>query len=150
MSNNSTLQTTDSDCRTKGNPPTIKMECARRWTADWRNAHPNDARAFLIPVKDLLKAMKEMDIIRKNNDGTYSIVDAVNTGIRAYMAIDDQGKQKLLIVGTFLEVDDQTHYDIVEGRKIPLSDEVTPYESGVFDFTTPCPSECDDDSPLNL
>ena len=131
--------------------PTICCKDAIKWTKKWRNTHKNDARAFLIPTADLIAAMVEMGMATENGNGTYTITPADND-IRAYLAIDpDQAEangQKLLIVGTKKEeVNGKTIYSDMIQCKEDRPSEIE--GSGIFDFTTPCPSECDPYSPLN-
>jgi len=123
--------------------------------------------AFLIPVPDLIDTLKEMGII--DSSGKVISTNEVDPRIRAYMAIDEEKAkepgfgEKLVIVGTEVRKDARgnyikneygeiIHFDIVEGERNSF-DAVTslasPTGSGAFDFTLPCPNNCDPDSPLN-
>jgi hypothetical protein len=137
----------------KKNP--IDINDAINYARNWRNAQPKNCKAFLIPAMDLIDTLEEMGVIKKQSDGNYSLNNIKNSGVRAYMGIDpsepDGGGEKLLIVGTSIDCNGK-HRDIVEREKssgcptsfvMPL-----PTGSGVFDLTTPCPSECDTLSPL--
>ncbi len=146
----------------------IKIEDAKIWTAKWQNENSNHCKAFLIPVQDLLGTLSEMGIIsidaKGNISGSYS--DNQNEMIRSYLAIKpdevkNPGKgEKLLLVGTI-----NTHkkdkngniiyQDIVEGEgygnggAAAYSNGTSLNGSGVYDFTAPCPNNCDTNSPLN-
>ena len=83
----------------------------------------NIPRAILIPIDDLLA------IIQK------------------YTTIDDEGNVKSTLKGV-------RTYFAIKATDQNLTDEVTALvvaeEGGseIYDFTTPCPSECDPESPL--
>ena len=114
---------------------TISLKTAKEWTKRWRtmessyNAH-QDCRAFNIPIKDLKEAIAE---------GAASV--------RAYIGVEKikvEGEnvfiEKLMIVGV-----DANGKDMVSSKDgLTLDD-----ESGeIFDFSTPCPTTCDQDSPI--
>ena len=118
----------------------ITLDDGITWTADWKSRHASGTRAFLIPLKDLQGAMAE--IMNQGGDPC----------ARAYLGIDDKGEEKLVIVGTkqvpkgdanaanevdYIDLTPKTRNAIVET------------EYGVWDFTRPCPTYCDDNSPLN-
>ncbi|MFD0861675.1 hypothetical protein ACFQ1M_05620 [Sungkyunkwania multivorans] len=113
------------------------------WTTNWRNGRGNrNVDAFLIPAEDLVAALIEIGVLP---NGTYATDDK---NIRAYLGVDDKNTDRLVIVGTKKDTsvtpavyrdmitDDQT------GRK---------WEGGgsLYDFTEPCPTACDVNSPLN-
>ena len=136
----------------------ISIEEAKTWTEKWQTDCPDNCKAFLIPTIDLVEALEEMGVLKKKKNGDYRLRKVNKTGVRAYMAIDENteegGGEKLLIVGTRIDCNG-VHRDIIEGEK-PSSCEdgkinaaVSNLEgSGVFDFTEPCPNNCDQDSPL--
>lgn len=67
-------------------------------------------------------------------------------GIRCYLGLrfDDELNQQvisLMMVRTELQ-DDGTYKDIIN--------ETDPTNSGIFDFTAPCPNTCSPTSPLNI
>lgn len=66
-----------------------------------------------------------------------------NACVRAYLAIDDTGEEKLVFVGT------QQDRSGVYRDMLPTGDGVGDGEEGIWDFTRPCPPNCDDDSDLN-
>ena len=117
----------------------ISLEGAKKWAKRWRkkeskyNKH-NDCRAFNIPKKDLIEVL--------NEDGVESV--------RAYLGVEklrdkDTGKkyyvEKLMFVGV-----DANGKDMISS-----SDGIT-LDNGpldIYDFSTPCPTTCDNQSPLN-
>ncbi len=127
---------------------------AKKWAYNWQSANPNKCKAFLMPAEDLIGALTEMGVI--NASGQVDATKVADAGVRAYMAIDetDTSKsngygEKLLIVGTYVDCNN-VHRDIIE-EELPSGCKTTmptPTGSGVFDFTYPCPSTCDDYSPL--
>lgn len=103
---------------------TISLPDAEAWTANWRSTYPNMVKAFRIPTDDLTGVLAE------NPDA-----------VRAYLAIDDSGERKLVIVGCERQADG-TYKDMLPNAK---------GDNGnyVFDFTSPCPTDCDPNSSLN-
>ena len=106
---------------------TIDLVHAKHYAAKWRkeegtyNAH-HRLKAFVIPKEDLLEVLAQG-------------VDAV----RAYVGVDDNDEEKLMIVGT-KQVGDE-YIDMLPE---------TGFEDGsIYDFTRPCPPSCDKNSPLN-
>lgn len=123
------------------NVNTISLDEAKKWAENWRDLESdynkyNKCIAFNIPKIDLQEVLAE--------DGVESI--------RAYIGVKEttnsKGKvtfeEKLMIVGV-----DENGKDM-----IPFSDENSlslqgAEQSGIFDFTEPCPNMCDESSPLN-
>jgi len=108
---------------------------------------------------DLIDALEEMNVLVKDHKGRYSLKNVKDAGVRAYMAIDPEekagGGEKLLIVGTRIDCNG-IHRDIIEGEKPSgckegeIEAHVAALDgSGVYDFTEPCPNNCDIKSPLN-
>jgi hypothetical protein len=108
---------------------TITLEDAKRYAAKWRgeegsyNKH-HELKAFLIPKIDLLEVLTED-------------VDAV----RAYIGVDDNNVEKLMIVGTKYDAAKDIYVDMLPGRSVGGGE--------IYDFTRPCPPSCDIYSPLN-
>ena len=140
----------------------ITVTKAVEWTTLWRVACPNNCKAFLIPIEDLMGVLEEMKVLTPvdGEKNTFKYKEGHNNDIRAYMAIDPKfgqsgasPEEKVLLVGTEKEKKDgKTIYrDIIKGKYDPcnLSDGDDGPQSGVFDFTEPCPNLCDDESPLN-
>ena len=140
----------DSALTGKKNP--IDINDAKTWTQKWQDDNKKHAKAFLIPISDLLGCMTEMGLtITKDANGNYvsSIPDA---NLRAYMGIDVNDLsngfgEKLVIVGTVKNGTIQS--DIVQGGTYPTGGGIKINGSGAYDFTTPCPNDCDPGSPLN-
>jgi hypothetical protein len=114
---------------------TITLEEAKTWAARWRreegdyNKH-HELKAFLIPKVDLLEVLEEG-------------IDAA----RAYIGIDDDGVERLMIVGTKYDEKTDTYVDMITGSTGRADSAVLP-EGDIYDFTQPCPSTCDINSPL--
>lgn len=133
---------------------TIPITAAKEWAGKWQEENPDHAKAFLIPMEDIISILKEMEVLQEvAGESTFTVNYSQNAGIRAYMAIDDNvppsvgSNEKLLMVGT--EINNQgVHCDIVEGGDYPKEATIQRVGSGVFDFTTPCPNYCDPNSPL--
>jgi len=132
---------------------TVTLNDAKEWTKLWQDNNPNHCKGFLIPAEDLTAVLKEMEILVKQPNGDY-ILDAgklPDNGVRAYTGIDttngtdkDNGYgEKLVIVGTTYSSKTGIHSDIIKNQLNPDSK-----DSGIYDFTTPCPSNCDQKSPL--
>ena len=133
--------------------PTVPLSDAKDWAAKWQSENPNKAKAFFIPMEDIVEAMKEMAVLQDDGSGGFSLSLSADQGIRAYMAIDENtpasvgSNEKLLIVGTVKDANGD-HCDIIEGGTYPTSGGITRVGSGIFDFTNPCPNYCDPNSPL--
>ena len=113
-------------------PNSISLKTAQKWAKRWSkkegdyNKH-HRLNAFLIPKEDLLEVLAEG-------------VDAV----RAYIGVDENNVEKLMIVGTKFDAATNTYVDMIN---ISV-DGVTQGEDDIYDFTRPCPTACDPDSPL--
>lgn len=92
----------------------IPLPLACSWTANFRKDCPNQTKAHFFG-KVILQAIL-------NQEGC--------VGIRAYNAIDDDGKRQLVLVGV-----DATEKDMVTGI--------------IAERSIPCPPFCDTTSPLN-
>ena len=94
----------------------ITLEEALKWIKNWRTNIPKEpAKAHLIEKQALLDVMEPSDVV----------------SVRAYMAVDDKGIQKLVIVGV-----DENGQDLVDSDHI------------IVDHTKPCPPDCGIDSQL--
>jgi hypothetical protein len=114
----------------------ITLATAKSWTANWRNAPSTSARAFLIPLQDLQGAISEI----QNQGG--------NPKARAYLGIDaSTNTEKLIIVGTSQETDKAGN--TVYRDLLPADENSTDGGNSIWDFSTPCPPDCDDQSDLN-
>ena len=92
----------------------ITKQEAIDWTGNYRSANPNAVKAHFFGKNKL------QDIL--NQEGC--------VGIRAYYAIDDDGKKQLVLVGA-----NSSEQDLVDGV--------------ILDKSIPCPTACDTSSPLN-
>lgn len=109
----------------------IPLPTAKKWANRWSkkegsyNNH-HKVKAFLIPKADLLEVLSEE-------------VDAV----RAYIGIDDNNTEKLMIVGTKLNPVTGVYEDMIT---VGVGNGSAPDD--IYDFTSPCPSVCDPKSPM--
>ena len=116
----------------------ISLTTATTWTGNWRSAPTTAARAFLIPVEDLQGVLNEIS----GQGGTPKA--------RAYLAIDDNGVEKLIFVGTSQDTSSPgatIYRDLLPG---PTENYETA-SNAIYDFTDPIPPEsnADPSSPLN-
>ncbi|PKA84438.1 hypothetical protein ATE92_2628 [Ulvibacter sp. MAR_2010_11] len=109
----------------------ITLQQAINWTTNWRSSPSTSARAFLIPIEDLEGVVAE---IKSQGAGANA---------RAYLAIDN-GVEKLIIVGTKKNASG-VYVDLLPAN----SDDVSGTGNSIWDFTEPCPPQCDPNSPLN-
>jgi len=140
-----------SEVTTKTN--TVTLNEAKEWTKLWQGNNPDHCKAFLIPAEDLTAILKEMNILKQQPNGTFILDETklTNAGIRSYLAIDtangtkkDNGYgEKLVIVGTTYDDKTKVHSDIIKNPQDPTS-----LDSGIYDFSEPCPNTCDQSSPL--
>jgi len=111
----------------------IPLNTAIAWTSQYRTTHATQTRAFLVSVQALNSLLAEM--------GNPTNPDVC---VRIYKGIDSStGEEKLMLVGTEL-LKDGTYQDLLP------SDGTTEISShSVYDFSHPCPPDCDPNSPLN-
>lgn len=100
---------------------TIDLTTAINWISAWR-ANPNSGvKAFFIPIDDFSNLMQDENCI----------------GVRAYLALGSNDSKspepKLLLV--------DVEGNLATGGTDNLN-------NGIYDFTQPCPSTCDVNSPL--
>lgn len=114
---------------------TICLQKAVDWTTLWRSqdgtfTDHNDLKAFLIPLADLQEVMKEPNV----------------ANVRAYIGIDasNDNQPHLIIVGVNEEGEDII-YDAAGEGCVDGDGEVN---TGLYDFSQPCPTTCDITSPL--
>ena len=107
---------------------TINLKTAQSYARKWRkeegtyNAH-HDLHAFFIPKDDLIQLLDEG-------------VD----GVRAYLGVDANNVEKLMIVGTRYNSLHDTYDDMLPDAAHP---------GQIYDFTRPCPPFCGFNSSLN-
>ena len=139
----------------------ISLEIAQNWGKRWNQFSSNfnkerikkiktkgkytKTKAFFIPITDLIEAINEVN-------GTNYDPELGNKvdGIRAYIGVEETNpneyEEKLMIVGV------KNNKDILPGRSDNDAEVNALLEDGggdVYDFTSPCPTLCDKDSPLN-
>lgn len=136
---------------------------AREEAKQWQSMNGTRAKAFLVKTGDFLECMKEMGIASYDaGTGNYTVHEKVGSDLRIYMGtkIDkttwtdpkEGYGNKLLIVGTTYDSKTKKWSDIIDRTSMcPTmpgyrpTDPVlgSPTGSGVYDFTVPCPNECD-------
>ncbi|WP_298900711.1 hypothetical protein [uncultured Psychroserpens sp.] len=121
-------------------PLTRTLQEGKDWTENWQSQHKTLSKAFRIPVEDLIACFNEMKLdftIDSATNRLHVVPGTYEFSLRAYQAIDGTGGEKLLIVGTET-TDGKVYKDItsVNGK------------SAIYDFTTPCPADCDRGSIL--
>jgi hypothetical protein len=112
---------------------TIPLKTARKWSKRWakvegdydKHHHLNE---FLIPKADLIQVLAEG-------------VDAV----RAYIGVDDEHCEKLMIVGRKLNAVSGVYEDMITVGVTNMPN----LQNDIYDFTSPCLPACDPNSPLN-
>ncbi|KAB8153507.1 hypothetical protein EZY14_009745 [Kordia sp. TARA_039_SRF] len=114
---------------------TICLQKAVDWTTAWRAqggtfTDHEDLKGFLIPLADLKEVIAEPGV----------------ANIRAYIGVDDtDGHQPhLVIVGVNAEGEDIIYKAAGEG----CEDSDGSVNTGLYDFSQPCPTTCDTSSPL--
>lgn len=108
----------------------IDLSTAISWTSQYRSAPQSSSRAFLVSVQVLNGLLAEMGNPTDPNEC-----------VRVYMGVDPAtNEQKLVLVGT--QQDDKGVYRDL----LPTS--IGSLHS-IYDFTEPCPPNCDPNSPLN-
>lgn len=126
----------------------------------WQSENGFHCKAFLIPALDLIEVLEEMNILLHQGEGNYKLGDLKNSGVRTYLAIDRPidtmpvaSTEKLLIVGTYVDKEG-IHRDIIKGEELEQYEKNIKVMvenldgSGIYDFTDPCPTTCDNNSPL--
>ena len=96
---------------------TITLQQAQQWAAKWRLNPANTVKAHLIPEIDITQLLTENGV----------------ANVRAYIGIDENGINKLMLVGV-----DANGNDMINDQKAQY----------IYDFTVPCPTTCDINSPL--
>lgn len=95
----------------------ISLETAQAWATRWRSNPENTVKAHLIPQIDITELLAEDEVV----------------DVRAYIGVDENGVNKLMLVGV-----DSKGNDLIDDDK----------KQYIYDFTKPCPSTCDIVSPL--
>ncbi|MET3022299.1 hypothetical protein [Flavobacterium hydatis] len=117
----------------------IPLATAEKWTKNWSDPKneidsKEKVRAFLIPKINLELVLKQE-------------IDAV----RAYLGINDEGEQTLLIVGTRYDEETGIYVDMLPGsnhEERQAENKVNAIAPAIYDFSQPCPPGGDPSSPL--
>lgn len=130
----------------------ITIGHAKAWTKNWQKLFPNHAKAFLIPIPDVIEILIKIGVLVENGSGGFKkgSTNHADLGVRAYMALGDFDKdgdleERLVLVGAKKDFKG-TFLDQVADRKDSLK--LVSSGSGAFDVTRPCPNECDPKSSL--
>lgn len=135
----------------------ISLPIAEQWTSNWRAKYP-ELKAFLIPIEDLMGVLVDMGVLTNDGRNQYTFNEGLKRDVRGYLGIDDGGEPHFVMVGTKKFPDARfpsgfVHRDLynggVDGQPATLAQEEGFGGSGVYDFSSPCPNICDDDSALN-
>lgn len=149
------IKTKKMSVETKSRTNTVTLQDAKKWTEKWQTeTKDKHCKAFFIPALDLSELLKEMEILKKNDlTGKYELDESklTDAGVRGYLGIDttkgtnkDNGYgEKMLFVGTNYNNKTGKHNDIILNPTNPQSK-----DSGIYDFTAPCPTTCDEGSQL--
>ncbi len=140
----------------KKNDYQIPLSEAELWTTIWRRACRDNCKSFLLHIEDLMGVLTEMGVLkREGKSNNYKYIEGTNRDVRAYMAIDPKrglpgNGEKVLLVGTKKFPNPKKpgkfiYRDILDGATWLEEGENT----GVYDFSRPCPDMCDEDSPLS-
>ena len=101
----------------------ISLNDAVTYTTNWRNDNPGSVNSFLVSIADLQGVVDELG-------SDYA---------RIYLGIDKSGTEKIMILGC-----NSYKQDMIMDTDHPDSK-----NSGIYDFSSPCPPICDDTtSPL--
>ena len=114
---------------------TICLEKATAWTTAWRSqdgtfTDHTDLKGFLIPLEDLKEVVKEPNV----------------ANVRAYIGVDitNDNEPHLIIVGVNEAGEDIIYKAAGKG----CDDADGTVNTGLYDFSQPCPTTCDITSPL--
>jgi hypothetical protein len=128
-------------------PLTRTLKEGINWTKNWQTKYPKLSKAFLIPADDLLACLKEMGVKIDANGNLVLKPGEYEPCLRVYLAIegsDATAETGLMIVGT--SSTDGVNYKDIIGTDGDGDGAIN--GSGIYDFTRPCPSNCDPSSPL--
>jgi hypothetical protein len=97
-------------------------------------------RAVLIPIDDLLAIIERYSAVDENGN-----VHNTLQGIRAYFAVKATDKDLDNDITALIVPVNKLGNDVIT-TKVGVGDDEDDTE--IYDFTKPCPSECDEESPL--
>lgn len=130
------------------NVPTIPLNAAIARVTRFREQlvqqvpETNIPRAILIPINDLMAIVKKYSSV----DEAGNIISELQ-GVRAYFAVKLTDEKENNDVTALVVAVDKNGKDIIPTTEIGLGDSG---DSEIYDFTVPCPSECDTESPLYI
>jgi hypothetical protein len=108
----------------------LPVQTAQDLCGDWRNLSNEDKGSKIGDIKGFLIPKDAVSDLKDNSE-----VEA----IRVYLAYDESADEvKLVVVGTKANASTGVQEDIIG----------TSPDTEIYDFTTPCPSTCDPNSPL--
>ncbi len=123
---------------------TVSLKTAQKWIAEWRNLESsynkyNRLKAFNIPLIDLQEVIKETGV-----DSVRAYIGVAKFENHDTKPPEIMYEEKLLIVGV-----DKNGKDMISVVKAPdgLGDGEGDGDD-IYDFTRPCPTACDPESPL--
>jgi len=125
--------------------PTVRLPEAQirieRFRKQLKGSMPesNIPRAILIPIEDLMAIVDKYQTVDANGDITNTL-----QGIRAYFAVKITDMAKPDDVTALIVAVDKEGNDIITTSEALEATE----GSEIYDFTKPCPDQCDPTSPL--
>lgn len=102
----------------------------------------NIPRAILIPIQDLLAIVEKYTTVNEKGQTVSSL-----SGVRAYFAVKATDKDLPNDVTALIVPVTKTGSDIVTSPSLVNDGED---DSEIYDFTLPCPTQCDPESPLYI
>ncbi|MGV3547518.1 MAG: hypothetical protein ACO1N4_10685 [Pedobacter sp.] len=133
--------------KSKINVPTVPLQEAVDRVTRFRNQlidkvpQANIPRAVFIPIADLMAIIEKFQSLDDHGNIRNSL-----TGVRAYFAVKEGDEDLQDDVTALIVPVDLGGSDIVAHTNGLGGDEED--DSDIYDFTQPCPSKCDEESPL--
>ncbi len=129
--------------------PTVPLLEAKKRVARFRaqlaSSVPenNIPRAILIPIADILAIVDKYQTLTPQGDITVAL-----KGVRAYFAVNEDDKDLPDDITALIVPVDLKGNDIIYTPDGLLGNGDDDPSTEIYDFTTPCPTECDVNSPL--
>lgn len=131
------------------NTPTIPVKEAVARVTRFRDQlinqvpEANIPRAVLIPINDLLAIVEKYSVVDDDGNIRNSL-----SGVRAYFAVKETDTDLPDDITALIVPVDLKGNDIVSTKVgLPGDDDD---DSEIYDFTKPCPDQCDPESPLYI
>lgn len=123
---------------------------AINWTRNWLSQgaiDPKSLRSFLIPTDDFVQLLIQMNILQQVGDNNYQLNPDNGLDIRGYLG-NNGAENKMVFVATTNV--GGVYHDIIDGKidGQTYEGQTMPDGSGIYDFTRPCPPDCDPNSPM--